>query len=194
MASAGVRRIPYLYLSLVFFIAPMIIFSTLYMYIWTRSINAVTYLLISIAISSTRLMVMSTAFYLFFATTRVQSIVRILNRLGIPYKYGYGIALAITLLPVIANDLVEILSVQKTRGLFLGNSIFEKIRRLIAVSIPLIITTLNRVDDIVISLEVRGFGFSDKRSYLYREPFEIRDAMFIAFCVAWLTLSIVLGI
>ncbi|MEM4849093.1 MAG: energy-coupling factor transporter transmembrane component T, partial [Ignisphaera sp.] len=102
--------------------------------------------------------------------------------------------IALRFLSVVADDLIEILSIQKTRGLFLKGAFFDRVRSYLAIFIPLIISTLNRIDEVTISLEVKGFGFSKKRTYICLESFRSKDVVFICLCLIWLILAIYFGI
>lgn len=190
LTSISIKRIASLIISLMLFVLPMILFTYIYTLFRMQSAILLVNTSISIVTTMVRLLVMSMAFYVFFITTRPQSIARILNRVGVPYKYGYGFAIALRFLSVVADDLVEVLSIQKTRGLFLGKNFLDRVRSYLAVFIPLIISSLNRIDELTISLEVKGFGFSRRRIYMYSEPFRLRDAVFICLCLAGLATAI----
>lgn len=182
--SINLKRISSMFISLAMFIAPMAFFMIIYIAISCRSLYRLAETTLSITIAMSRLAVISIAFYIFFVTTKPQSIARVLNKLGIPYKYGYGFVISLRLLSILSNDLIEIMSIQKLRGLNIGNNFLNKIKNYLAVFIPLAISTLNRVDEITVSLEVKGFGLKDKRSYLYVEPFRFTDTIFSSLCIA----------
>lgn len=131
-----------------------------------------------------RVMVMALAFYILFTTTKPQSLVRILEKIGVPYKYSYGFILALRFISIIADDLIEILAIQRIRGLAYGKNFVSRLKNYLAVFVPLTISTLTRVDEITISLEVKGFGYSSKRTYLQTESFTILDIIFIILCIS----------
>ena len=136
LTSISIKRITSLIISLMLFISPMILFTYIYTLLRLRSAILLVDTSISIVTAMVKLLIMSMAFYAFFITTRPQSIARILNRIGIPYKYGYGFVIALRFLSVVADDLVEVLSIQKTRGLFLGKSFLDKLRAILLFSHP----------------------------------------------------------
>lgn len=190
LLSISVKRVVSLITSLMIFISPMILFSYIYSIFRSPSTTSLIGLSTSVATAIVRLLIMSLAFYIFFITTKPQSIARILNSIGIPYKYGYGFVIALRFLSVIASDLIEILHIQKTRGLFIRRNFLSRLRSSFAVFVPLIISALNRVDEVTIALEVKGFGLNSKRSYLYSEVFGFRDAIAVLLCLAGLAIAI----
>jgi len=192
--SIDLKRITSLFLSLTMFVLPMIFFSLIYTSTNYRSLYKVMETSISIAVAMVRLLTMSIAFYIFFITTKPQSIARVLNKIGIPYKYSYGFIIALRFLSVISSDLLEIISIQKTRGLSIDRNFLDRVRGYIAVLVPLIISTLNRVDEITVSLEVKGFGLKNSRSYLNVEHFEFFDVLFIFFCITLASTALYFGI
>ena len=59
---------------------------------------------------------------------------------------------------------------------------------------PLILTSLNRIDTISNAMELRGFGKSDKRTWYTRRPFTRRDFIALGFGAALLLISLTVTI
>lgn len=190
LTSISWRKVVALLSSITLFILPMVLFMYLYMLLQKPTVDSAIRTASSIAMAIARLMIMTISFYILFITTKPQSIVRILSRFGISYRYSYGFILALRLLSVIAEDLAEIISVQKLRGLTFKNNLLKRLRSYIAVFIPLTISTLTRIDEITISLEVKGFGLRSSRTYLYKEKLGLGDAVFISLCLVVMIIAI----
>ncbi len=172
-----------LVISVFLFIAPMVFFVHIYTIIG-NPIYVVLSTARNVGIAIARVMSMALSFHILFVSTKPQSLARVLNRIGIPYKYSYGFILALRFVSVIAGDLIEIVSIQKIRGLIFEKNLLKKLRSYLAIFIPLTISTLMRVDEIAISLEVKGFGYTNKRTYLYTETIKMLDVLVITLCIS----------
>ncbi|MEM0490018.1 MAG: energy-coupling factor transporter transmembrane component T [Ignisphaera sp.] len=172
-----------LVISVFLFIAPMVFFVHIYTIIG-NPIYVVLSTARNVGVAIARVMSMALSFHILFVSTKPQSLARVLNRIGIPYKYSYGFILALRFVSVIAGDLIEIVSIQKIRGLIFEKNLLKKLRSYLAIFIPLTISTLMRVDEIAISLEVKGFGYTNKRTYLYTETIKMLDVLVIMLCIA----------
>ena len=60
--------------------------------------------------------------------------------------------------------------------------------------LPLILTSLNRIDTISNAMELRGFGKSDKRTWYTRRPFARRDFIALGFGAVLLLISLTVTI
>ena len=60
--------------------------------------------------------------------------------------------------------------------------------------LPLILTSLNRIDTISNAMELRGFGKSDKRTWYTRRPFDRRDFIALGFGAVLLLISLAVTI
>ena len=68
----------------------------------------------------------------------------------------------------------------------------DRIKRVGAILIPLLMTTMDRIDIISNGMDLRGFGKHNKRTWYSRKPLVFRDycAMFV--CLLLLCLSLYL--
>lgn len=188
------RRTCSLVVSVLLFVLPMTLFVHVYTILGNPNIDAVLSTSMGMAVAVARVVTMALSFYILFVTTKPQSLARVLSSVGIPYKYSYGFILALRFLSVIAGDLAEILSIQKIRGLVFGRSLIKRLKSYLAVFIPLTISTLMRVDEIALSLEIKGFGYSNSRTYMYTEPLKIHDVLTITLCISIAVAVFSLGI
>ncbi|ADM27334.1 cobalt transport protein [Ignisphaera aggregans DSM 17230] len=152
------------------------------------SINSIIALLRSIAIGSLRIYILVISFGILFSTTRLQSIARIFSYIGIPYIYIYMILLSLRFIPILLSDFIEIYYIQSLRGFDSGRSFLDRIRSLLSLFIPLFIVTLSRLDEVSLSLYLRGFGYSHRRSYTYVERLGYIDILVV------ISISILIGV
>ena len=119
---------------------------------------------------------------LFISATNPSEFAASLNSIGISYKVGYSVAIALRYIPDIQRDYHSISQAQQARGGELGRSE------------PLILTSLNRIDTISNAMELRGFGKHDKRTWYTRRPFARRDFIALAVGVVLLLISLTVTI
>jgi energy-coupling factor transport system permease protein len=125
----------------------------------------------------------------FLATTRVEETVFGLERLGLPYRVGFVLSMAIRLLPTFSSTGSEIVEAQRARGYdpFSGGLI-SRIRKSIPLIAPIFLYALRRADQISIALEVRGFG-SKKRTRYLEGKIGASDIFGLLAVIAFLALS-----
>ena len=110
---------------------------------------------------------------LFISATNPSEFAASLNSIGISYKVGYSVAIALRYIPDIQRDYHNISQAQQARGVELGKSepFFARLKNSVSILLPLILTSLNRIDAISNAMELRGFGKNKKRTWYTRRPF-----------------------
>ena len=75
-----------------------------------------------------------------------------------------SVAIALRYIPDIQRDYHSISQAQQARGVELGRSepFFKRLKNSVSILLPLILTSLNRIDTISNAMELRGFGKHDK--------------------------------
>ena len=133
---------------------------------------------------------------LFISATNPSEFAASLNSIGISYKVGYSVAIALRYIPDIQRDYHSISQAQQARGVELGRSepFFKRLKNSVNILLPLILTSLNRIDTISNAMELRGFGKSDKRTWYTRRPFARRDFIALGIGVALLAVSLTVTI
>ena len=114
---------------------------------------------------------------LFISATDPSEFAASLNSIGVSYKIGYSVAIALRYIPDIQRDYHSISQAQQARGVELGRSepFFKRLKNSVNILLPLILTSLNRIDVISNAMELRGFGKGSKRTWYVRRPFARRD-------------------
>ena len=109
---------------------------------------------------------------LMLSVTRMSDISNALNRyLRIPYKYTFVLTTAIRFVPLFAGEMAAIIEAQAARGVdFDTRNIFKKLRLLLPLCVPLLISSVRRVEGGAISAELRGFNFRRPDSGCKRYP------------------------
>jgi len=132
---------------------------------------------------------------LLIVTTHPSEFAASLNRIGVPYTAAYAVSLTLRYIPDVQRDFEAISQSQQARGLELSRkaSWIKRLKRTVPLLLPLIFSSLDRIDVISCAMELRGFGKHHKRSWYAARPFSRADkaaliisaALFIA--GIWLT-------
>ena len=114
---------------------------------------------------------------LLIVTTHPSEFAASLNRIGIPYTASYAVSLTLRYIPDIQRDYEAISQSQQARGLELSRkaSFIKRLKRTVPLLLPLIISSLDRIDVINRAMELRGFGKNKKRSWYSAKPFSFFD-------------------
>lgn len=114
--------------------------------------------------------------YLFVITTEPNSFVYALMRIGLPYRFGFSLITAIRLIPIFTNEAHNIYHAQITRGVkyqFIPLKRFiENIFQFLKV---LLISTIKKVDGLVLSMEGRSFGVKPERTFIRTANYSFVD-------------------
>jgi energy-coupling factor transport system permease protein len=115
-----------------------------------------------------------------------------LNRLGVNYKIGYSVSLALRYIPDIQRDFNEIKQSQEARGIDMSKdvSLPTRIKSMSAILFPLIFSSMERIDVVSNAMELRGFGKNKKRTWHMAKPFTRMDYMVIVFTVVFSVISL----
>ena len=121
---------------------------------------------------------------LFISTTNPSEFAASLSSIGIPYKISYSVSLALRYIPDIQKDYHEISQSQEARGVALGKDVkfTERIKNSIRILMPLVLTSLSRIDEISNSMQLRSFGKKNKRTWYVLKKMTVADYCVIAFC------------
>ncbi len=109
--------------------------------------------------------------------TSISEITLGLVKLGLPYKMAFSFSMSLRFVPLIINDLHTIKDAQRSRALEMDKgNLLGKIRKNVAILIPLSSRALGLIKQISVSLEARGFeSGTGKRTSISGRPFTGRD-------------------
>ena len=131
---------------------------------------------------------------LFISATDPSEFAASLNSIGVSYRVGYSVAIALRYIPDIQRDYHSISQAQQARGVELGKKepLFTRMKNAAGILLPLILSSLARIDVISNAMELRVFGKNKKRTWYRRRPFARNDYLALALGVFLLALSIVI--
>lgn len=91
----------------------------------------------------------------------------LVEKLRIPYKYVFALTTSMRFIPIFTQEAVDIMAAQTARGVdFDTRNLFRKIRLILPMCVPLLISSVARIDRGAISAELRGF--SRERGFSYK--------------------------
>ncbi len=131
---------------------------------------------------------------LFVCTTNPSEFAASLNRIGVSYKISYAVALALRYIPDIQREYRDISLAQQARGTEMSSkaSLVKRLKAASSILIPLILSSMERIETISNAMELRGFGKGKKRTWYMGRKFTKMDILSIVACVLVMLLSFAL--
>ena len=133
---------------------------------------------------------------LFVTTTDPSELASSLNRIGVSYKIAYSVALALRYIPDIQREYHDITLSLQARGIEMSKkaSLGARLKTASGTLVPLILSSMDRIEVVSNAMELRSFGKNKKRSWYRYRPFTGWDfgAMLLGLLV--LLVSIVLTV
>lgn len=118
---------------------------------------------------------------LFIVTTDPSEFAASLNKLGINYKIAYSVAIALRYIPDIQRDYHDISYAQQARGIDMSKKerLSKRLKNISSILMPLIFSSLERIEIISCAMELRGFGNKRKRTWYNAKQFRQSDYVVI---------------
>ena len=131
---------------------------------------------------------------LFVCTTNPSEFAASLSRIGVSYKISYAVALALRYIPDIQREYRDISLAQQARGTEMSKkaSLVKRLKAASAILIPLILSSMERIETISNAMELRGFGKGPKRTWYSGRKFSKMDIVSIVVCTLLLVLSLLI--
>ena len=118
---------------------------------------------------------------LFITTTDPSEFAASLNKIGVPYKISYAVAITLRYLADVQGDYQNISQAQQARGIDLSRKapLKKRISGLAGIAVPLIFSSLDHIDLVSNAMDLRGFGKNPKRTWYSARPFQRIDYIVI---------------
>lgn len=130
---------------------------------------------------------------LFISATDPSEFASSLHKIGVPYRIGYAVSLALRYIPDIQRDYHNISVAQQARGVELGKKekLLARLKNSVNILMPLIMSSLARIDVIANAMELRGFGKDPKeRTWYVQRAFKRNDYIALLFGFMLLLFSV----
>lgn len=131
---------------------------------------------------------------LFICTTNPSEFAASLNRIGVSYRVSYAVALALRYIPDVQREYHDISLAQQARGTEMSKkaSLINRLKAASSILIPLILSSMDRIETISNAMELRGFGKEKKRTWYSTRPFSKADIAGMVVCLLLVVLSLLL--
>ncbi len=129
---------------------------------------------------------------LFVCTTNPSEFAASLNRIGVSYKVSYAVALALRYIPDIQREYRDISLAQQARGTEMTKkaSLIDRLKAVSAILVPLVLSSIERIETISNAMELRGFGKERKRTWYSARKFSKTDIAVIIGSLCLIAISL----
>lgn len=131
---------------------------------------------------------------IFLMTTHPSQFASSLNQIGLSYKIAYAVSLTLRYIPDLQEEFYLIKMSQEARGQELSKKapLSKRVKGNLQIVIPLIFSSLERINTIATAMELRRFGKNKKRTWYTQQAFGKLDKLVIMVSVLLLALSLLL--
>ena len=131
---------------------------------------------------------------LFVTTTDPSEFASSLNRIGVSYKIAYSVALALRYIPDIQREYHDITLSLQARGIEMSKkaSLGARLKTASGTLVPLILSSMDRIEVVSNAMELRSFGKNKKRTWYRYRKFTAWDFGAMLLGLAVLLISVVL--
>jgi len=130
---------------------------------------------------------------LFIACTDPSEFAASLSMIGVNYRAGYAVSLALRYIPDVQREYQNISQAQQARGIDLSSKdkFFTRLKNSVAILLPLVMSSLNRIETISNAMELRGFGKEKKRTWYTQRRLKAGDWFAIGLVAVILVIDLV---
>lgn len=131
---------------------------------------------------------------LFIACTDPSEFAASLASIGVSYRVGYSVSLALRYIPDVQREYHNISQAQQARGIDLSgkDKFFTRLKNSIAILLPLVLSSLNRIETVSNAMELRGFGKNKRRTWYVQRKMKKEDWLTLFLAVLILVLDFVI--
>lgn len=117
-----------------------------------------------------RIMAISGAVTLFYLTTRPHDFVVDLERRGVGSRVAFIANASVQTVPAMVERAQQITAAQRARGLDTEGSVLRRVRGILPIVGPVILSSIGEVEERTMALEARGFTHPGRRTLLWSPP------------------------
>lgn len=131
---------------------------------------------------------------LFVCTTDPSEFAASLSRIGVSYRVSYAVALALRYIPDIQREYRDISLAQQARGVEMSSKagLVDRLKAASSILIPLILSSMERIETISNAMELRGFGKGATRTWYSSRKFSKADILCMVVSLLLLAASLAL--
>ncbi|HSQ38524.1 MAG TPA: energy-coupling factor transporter transmembrane component T, partial [Anaerolineales bacterium] len=123
---------------------------------------------------------------IFLLTTNPSEFASSVSGVGVPYKASFAISLTLRYFPDILRVYNDISQAQQARGLEMSGKakMKERAKNSLMIIIPLIFSTLERIEVVTNAMDLRGFGKEKRRTWYCKQKLRLTDFYALAVSLA----------
>ena len=131
---------------------------------------------------------------LFVITTHPSEFASSLNRIGVPYKFSYAVSIALRYIPTVQEDFITISKAQQAKGIDISKNVklTTRIKNVSYTLLPLIFSSIDKIDVISNAMLLRGFGKRNRRTWYQARKMKISDVVAILITGIFVIVSLIL--
>jgi energy-coupling factor transport system permease protein len=133
---------------------------------------------------------------IFLFTTNPSEFSSSMNKVGMNYKAAYAVSLTLRYFPDVQRVYHDISQAQQARGLEMSRktSMGSRFKNSLMIVIPLIFSTLDRIEVITNAMDLRGFGKGKRRTWYTRSRLHTRDWVALAVTLVIMGITIFMSV
>ena len=131
---------------------------------------------------------------LFVITTHPSEFASSLNRIGVPYKFSYAVSIALRYIPTVQEDFITISKAQQAKGIDISRNVklTTRIKNVSYTLLPLIFSSIDKIDVISNAMLLRGFGKRNRRTWYQARKMKTSDMVAILITGIFVIVSLIL--
>ncbi len=133
---------------------------------------------------------------IFVFTTHPSRFASSLNKVGVSYKVAYAVNIALRYIPDVKDEFVNIMHAQEARGVAFRRdeaSFFIRFKNYNTILVPLVLSSLNRVEVVSNAMNLRGFGIEKTRTWYNSRKYSNIDFLAIFLLIVGVLISIIVS-
>lgn len=132
-------------------------------------------------------------------THGTEHLLRPLQRIGLPaHEFALMLNIALRFVPLLAQESERLMKAQASRGADFGGgrrlNFIQRMRKLLPLLVPLILSTLQRAEDLILAMEARCYTGGKGRTHLIHLQAQRSDYAILALIVVVLAAAVAAGI
>jgi len=133
---------------------------------------------------------------IFLLTTDPSELAASMSGIGLHYKASYAFSLTLRYFPDVQREYRDISQAQQARGLEMSRKakFWDRFKRAISIILPLILSTMDRIDTITNAMDLRGFGKHKKRTWYRKRKLAKNDYIALAISLVILLCTVAVSV
>ncbi|MBE5937427.1 MAG: energy-coupling factor transporter transmembrane protein EcfT [Lachnospiraceae bacterium] len=129
-------------------------------------------------------------------TDAIEKSLKPLNKIKVPvHEFSIMISLALRFIPILVEEADKIIKAQSSRGAdFEEGSFFVKIKNMVSIIVPLLISAIRRADDLALAMDSRCYNGGGGRTKLHPLKYKKKDVIGYVTVIVYFALVIIVGL